>query len=390
MMTCNRIPDSILLDDSLNTAIQALSENYDFEMHKTIWRIKRDQFKRVALQFPDGLLIFAVSIASIIESFTDAEAVIIGDVTYGACCIEDTTAYLLGCDLIIHYGHSCLISIDELPSGLKAMYIFVRISLDALHICNVIEANLKNTEKDIVLCGTIQFTSCIQHVKTELKQRGLFSLISIPQCKPLSPGELLGCTAPTLTNCENAAIVYIGDGRFHLEAMMIANPNNTAYQYDPYANKFTIERYDHTQMQITRKSQIEIAKKSKRFAVIRSTLGRQGSAKVTKNIENALTESDVEYFVCILSEIDNTLFGLVSTVDCWIQIACPRLSIDWGVCFNKPILNPYEAMVCLRKTEWKKIYPMDFYAFDSGGDWTPNNKSNRSVRMFKRNQHLKN
>ena len=31
-----------------------------------------------------------------------------GDVTYGACCIDDFSARALGCDLIVHYGHSCL------------------------------------------------------------------------------------------------------------------------------------------------------------------------------------------------------------------------------------------------------------------------------------------
>ena len=29
----------------------------------------------------------------------------------------------------------------------------------------------------------------------------------------------------------------------------------------------------------------------------------------------------------------------------WIQIACPRLSIDWGEYFDTPLLTPYEAMV---------------------------------------------
>ena len=41
-------------------------------------------------------------------SFTDAETVIMGDVTYGACCVDDFTAKALGCDLMVHYGHSCL------------------------------------------------------------------------------------------------------------------------------------------------------------------------------------------------------------------------------------------------------------------------------------------
>lgn len=40
--------------------------------------------------------------------FTDAEAVVMGDVTYGACCVDDYTARALGADFLVHYGHSCL------------------------------------------------------------------------------------------------------------------------------------------------------------------------------------------------------------------------------------------------------------------------------------------
>jgi len=31
-----------------------------------------------------------------------------GDVTYGACCVDDFTARALDVDLLVHYGHSCL------------------------------------------------------------------------------------------------------------------------------------------------------------------------------------------------------------------------------------------------------------------------------------------
>ena len=33
---------------------------------------------------------------------------IMGDVTYGACCVDDYTATALGAQLLVHYGHSCL------------------------------------------------------------------------------------------------------------------------------------------------------------------------------------------------------------------------------------------------------------------------------------------
>lgn len=37
-----------------------------------------------------------------------SRAVILADVTYGACCVDDYTARALGCDMLVHYGHSCL------------------------------------------------------------------------------------------------------------------------------------------------------------------------------------------------------------------------------------------------------------------------------------------
>ena len=52
---------------------------------------------------------FACIITDILEKYTkDCEFIILGDVTYGACCVDDYTARALGCDLLVHYAHSCL------------------------------------------------------------------------------------------------------------------------------------------------------------------------------------------------------------------------------------------------------------------------------------------
>lgn len=52
--TINKIPQSILDDPEINEAIKALPKNYNFEIHKTIWRVRDLKAKRVALQMPEG------------------------------------------------------------------------------------------------------------------------------------------------------------------------------------------------------------------------------------------------------------------------------------------------------------------------------------------------
>jgi 2-(3-amino-3-carboxypropyl)histidine synthase len=93
-----------------------------------------------------------------------------------------------------------------------------------------------------VLAGTIQFASAIQLLRQQLAP--LYPSLTIPKARPLSPGEVLGCTAPVLGQHADA-LVFLADGRFHLEAFMIANPGLPAYRYDPYGRHLTLEQYDH-------------------------------------------------------------------------------------------------------------------------------------------------
>lgn len=202
--------------------------------------------------------------------------------------------------------------------------------------------------------------------------------VTVPRSHPLSPGEILGCTSPKLS-AEIEAVIYVGDGRFHLESIMIANPKLPAYRYDPYSKVFSQEHYDHEMMQQTRRDSIMEASTAKRFGLILGTLGRQGSPKILDFLKDSMAQLGISYIVVLLSEIFPEKLKLFKDVDAWVQIACPRLSIDWGTAFEKPLLTPYEAAVALKITNWKEEenYPMDFYATNSLGPWTVNNVVHR-------------
>lgn len=64
-----QVPADVLHNPSLNEAIKFLPVNYNFEIHKTVWRLKQAGAKKVALQFPEGLLMYSCIIADILEKF---------------------------------------------------------------------------------------------------------------------------------------------------------------------------------------------------------------------------------------------------------------------------------------------------------------------------------
>ncbi|KAL7477239.1 hypothetical protein ACHAW6_003053 [Cyclotella cf. meneghiniana] len=530
------LPPHIGNNQELHHVIRStLPEDYEFEIPKTIDRIEKSNAVRVALQLPEGLLMYATCIGDILKKFSYAsnssssnpkpciDIAILGDVTYGACCIDDLTAQSLDCDLLVHYGHSCLV-----PTTLTAvpcLYVFVEIRVDVRHLVECVRLTFHNETAqgqsqdtklvELAVMGTVQFRSAVVEAArlfNQLNQEPLHSALQfqaiVPQAKPLSPGEVLGCTAPkglahldwsdaimsardrraqknatpddapshTSHQATERVMIFVADGRFHLEAAMIANPSLRALRYDPYSKTLTEERYEIAQMKKLRKDAVQrvrellgvahlrvsnpknfpgepgrcshraqssediansllqplqndqsqatsalpsIAPYSSRprtMGIILGTLGRQGNPGILARIRLLLRSRGIRVVIVLLSEIFpkklHMLSGEIgggrgdaaSGVCAWVQIACPRLSIDWGHYFCVPVLSPFELFVALGEVPDSSLwsvgdnedgtsesndhsdgstgdYPMDFYS-KNGGPWTNYFESNNARRAL--------
>lgn len=167
-------------------------------------------------------------------------------------------------------------------------------------------------------------------------------------------------------------------------------------RYDPYNRKLTIETYDHAGMRAVRRRMIEAAATAQHWGVVLGTLGRQGNPRIVTNLQQHLAARGCSITTVLLSEVSPPKLAAIGHVDAWVQVACPRLSIDWGEGFVKPTLTPYEAMIALGLVPgwWQAAaavdsscsgsaaaaaagsvsapgmepYPMDYYAKD-GGVW---------------------
>jgi 2-(3-amino-3-carboxypropyl)histidine synthase len=208
IMLQNTLPESITGDLELNTAIRTrLPAHYNFEVQKTLHMIRQHSVRRVALQLPEGLQMFATTLCELLEqhaykndpSRRRLRTVIQADVTYGACCIDDYTALALGCDLLVHYGHSCLVPITT--TQIRTLYVFVDIQFQLPHLIDSLRLNFPpKTTRKIAMVATIQFSSSLQQIKRLMLEECGYEQVDIPQIRPLSPGEILGCTSPRLPN----------------------------------------------------------------------------------------------------------------------------------------------------------------------------------------------
>lgn len=373
--------------DAANELAAGLPSNYHFELVKTVARIKEKKAQVVALQFPEGLLMFSVPIADILEAHTGARMIILGDVTYGACCVDDLTAQALGADFLVHYGHSCLVSIKDCCLK-NMMYVFVEIDIDVQHLVDTMVKLIPNDAK-LLCCSTIQFVSSMR-AAVSLAQKHFSHTIAVPQQRPLSGGELLGCTSPLVSATDFDYVLYVGDGRFHLESFMIQNPAGPALQYDPYKKVMTREQYDIDEMLRVRGRAMEQARDARSVGLIMGTLGRQGNRHLVQHLREMIEDGGKRRVTLFLmSEIFPQKLTQINEIDCFVQVACPRLSIDWGYAFHVPLLSPFECAMVFGKERpaaiaaaaaasssgtatgvWDgKYYPMEHYAKSPSGSW---------------------
>ena len=124
---------------------------------------------------------------------------------------------------------------------------------------------------------------------------------------------MLGCTSPHLEGRYDLC-VFVADGRFHPEAVMIQNPNVPLYRYDPYSKAITRERYEHSRMHSLRRDAIDRAKGATRWGLVLGTLGRQGNPEVLLHLQRLLEAKGCSHITLLLSEVFPAKLAALSEV----------------------------------------------------------------------------
>lgn len=339
-----------------------LPRNYEFEVLKTKKRIEDLTSSKIFFQLPEGTTkyfqnlnkIFGITSRSLFSTSVSCQ------ITYGACCIQDCLAKYMGFSTVFHYGHSCLVSI--LNCIIWIIYIFIEIKYDFSFLLESIEEIFCPEKDRISLTSTIQFSSELKFVKILLSR--IFMILNIPQTKPLSPGEILGCTSFKTEN--NSGTLYIGDGKFHIESVLLFNPNIKIVQFNPFKRSLVLLGFKFTETLSERVNFIENSLYLPRQVnLIFGVLGRQGNVKILRTIESLVSQKGFKKNVYMATEILNDRLNILNgnSKDLWVQLSCPRLSLDWGFYFKNILLTPFEFGIFTKTTKiYNNLFPMDFYS----------------------------
>lgn len=205
--------------------------------------------------------------------------------------------------------------------------------------------NGHENKKNLAVFCSVQFRDNLEDVQKMLEEKGFTTQTSKPFRTSIE-GQMLGCDsyADTLNiPMENIdGFVYIGDGYFHPNALLLAQEfeddikpvvlMNVVQEITEVIDKNHISKY-----LMRKKGNMMKFHMSKTIGVFVTTKWGQEYKDSALKLEDMWPEKEFYYFIgdnFMDAEMENFPY-----VDVWVNTACPRIGQDDIVRHNKPVVN---------------------------------------------------
>ncbi|GFR93459.1 2-(3-amino-3-carboxypropyl)histidine synthase subunit 2 [Elysia marginata] len=375
-----------------------------YEIERSVAWIQHSNFSMIALQFPDSLLVDAPSVAKEIQNHLPKVSVfILGDTSYGSCCVDEVGAQHYKADCVIHFGSACLSPTTRLP----VLYVFGRASIDINDCVSKVQEAVEQDAR-VVLVYNTTYSYAADDVYSKLKAHFKDFVLS----KLLDPSTSVstGGTQPapnhadailnsqnqdnaTLckcgrrislalnTNIQDYSFLFIGASDCPtLVNMMMTFNKNVFFTYDPSKASCVKESVNINRALMKRYYLVERAKDANIVGIVAGTLGVAKYKDIIDHLKALLKSAGKKSYTFVVGKLNPAKLANFAEVDLYVLVACPESCLLDQAEFYRPVVSPLEIeMACNSARDWTGEYSTDFRDLLPGGSMyiksTPFNES---------------
>jgi len=330
---------------------------YDIDLEETAKIINKKNYKKVALQIPEGLKVHFIKFVEFLEENTKAEILISADPCFGACdqgCFELKS---LGVDFIIQIGH------EPIPGSKKTSppILFLNAKSD-LDVSKVVEKAIPLIkDKKIGLVSTAQHAHKLDDLKKLLETKNFEVFIGKGDNRINQAGQILGCnfSSANVVSKDVDLFLFIGSGNFHPLGLMLTTKKKVI-ACDPYTNQVKSKELEDLKDNVLRQRYGAIArsKNARVYAILVGKKSGQQRVDLAFKIKEKLKSKEKKSFIFVLDNFTPAVIQSFLGIDCFISTACPRIAIDDYMQYKVPIITPMELDILLGFKKWED------YSFD--------------------------
>ncbi|KAK4958279.1 Diphthamide biosynthesis protein 2 [Elasticomyces elasticus] len=368
-----------------------------YEIKRTVSEIREGRWKRVALQFPDDMLVDAPRVferlrdglkaerlqvrghqlpAQVENILHSLEAVkldkqhttegeerlcILADTSYGACCVDEIAAEHVDADVAVHYGRSCLSPTARLP----VIYVFTSKPLDPDAAVSSFKQTYPDKDTKVCLMADIPYNHHLPGLASRLHAEGytkLFQTSIVHDPSSLLPNRTLppDVRQDAPESLREYAIFHISTPPTSLLLILSARvrsihifstENDTTSSNTVEASTSALLRRRYALL--TRLSTVPI------FGILINTLSVKNYLSALQHCQDLITKAGKKSYVFVVGKVNAAKVANFSEIGGWVVIGCWESSLIESKDFWKPIITPFELEVALQDDD-QRVW---------GGEW---------------------
>lgn len=314
---------------------------------------RRIRPRNVLLQLPSGLKRRSSELAEDLRKRYGCRVIVSGDSCYGACDIIQPGHEI---DAIVQLGHAPM----RLPKC-SVPVIFVPIHID-LNLSELMPGALPSLKSPVGILSTAQHVHQLPEAARILRESGFKVLIGKGDSRLSSPGQILGCDYSSAKQIASQAnsFLLLGGGRFHAIGAALSTKKPVTI-LDPEKKNASVERIDSDAFLRKRFAVIQKLASASSLGILVSTKLGQRRQRLSEELLRISRKHGRTAEIIAIDEVTPCKLDDLG-FSAYISTACPRIALDDGPNFDRPIGTPAELLIALGEMEWEE-YQIDDWSF---------------------------
>ena len=354
-----------------------------YEIERTLAEIRKGKWKRISLQFPDEMLPDAPRVSQILQNglrkqsaedpheevssittnatdlqkidqaaevLPEARTYILGDTSYGSCCVDEIAAEHISADVVVHYGRSCLSPTARLP----VIYVFTQKPLDTGSILSSFLKTFPDKNQKTIITADASYIYRLKDIQGTLANQGYQNIYATDILHdPSSP--LPNRTVPLEVTADQEKL---GDWDiFHIsdppEALLLTLSSRVRTFYIfPTSDQpgeapkallaSTALALRRRYALLTSVSTVSI------FGILINTLSVKNYLHIVEYVKSQIQAAGKKSYTFVVGKINAAKVANFSEIGAWVVVGCWESSLVESKDFWKPVLTPFELELALK------------------------------------------
>ena len=315
--------------------------------------LRRARPQRIVLQVPAGLVRNAHDLAARIEREAGAPVLLGTRPCFGACDFPSRDEAPKA-DVAVVLGHA---PIPNVPVVRPTYFVEMREPAgDPGRIAETLAAS--SLPRRIGLVGSVQHLDLAGPLVAALSARGFEVRIGRGDRRLAYAGQALGCNYTSAEPLADSveAFLFVGTGRFHPLGLALA-VDRPVWSLDPLRNELD-GPFDRAAMVRRRQLLVASVRDARSWGILVSTFAGQNRSATALVLRDKARAHGRTAELLTFDRLDpRDLEG--RALDAFVNTACPRIALDDGASYSKPMLTPPEFLMALGEL------PLEPYRFDT-------------------------